>query len=401
LNGQPFYIKGADYGNTQIDAYADPNPLDDANEPVWGPDLDAMRAAGANSVKVYNVSLASFKPWEDIIGGYNKLRPYETGKIGKFLDKAWNGGNHPVYVVLSIFFGGINVLQPQYLDALKHVYELTAQEYGGHPAVMGFSLGSEINSNLYIKQPIWWKGLNEISDAIRRGYKTAETQKIITTTMVDDGLRTVVQGENNNFKIDAWGIDAYRGRTFGNIWNEIKRDTQKPEIMAEYGASAAYYPPSSAQYDESVGNCPENTYPPDSHEPPYYGLPPPRPWELAKELRGVGNPRMDFLVDYVKGNATELFDNSTAHGGVGSGGFYFEWNDEWWKSGWPFQHIGGFEGNKIVVNAQFPGCYDDQAWFGLNSDRKNGTGDPFPKRSPDGRVPRPALQAIKAIWAKE
>ncbi len=47
LNGDPFFIKGVDYGNNQIDAYADPNPLDDANEPVWSPDLDAMRAAGA------------------------------------------------------------------------------------------------------------------------------------------------------------------------------------------------------------------------------------------------------------------------------------------------------------------------------------------------------------------
>jgi hypothetical protein len=86
---------------------------------------------------------------------------------------------------------------------------------------------------------------------------------------------------------------------------------------------------------------------------------------------------------------------------VTSGGFYFEWNDEWWKAGWPFKHIGGFEGNKIIANADFPGCYDDQAWFGLNADKKNGPGDPFSKRSPDTREPRPTLDAIKAVWAKE
>jgi hypothetical protein len=405
LNGQPFYIKGVDYGNTQIDAYADPNPLDNANEAVWGPDLDAMRAAGVNSVKVYNVSLASFKPYEDIIGGYNKLRPYEKGEIDKFLKKAWNGGDHPIYVVLSIFFGGVNVLQPRYLNALKAVYELTAEQYSADPAVMGFSLGSEINSEEFIGQPAWWKGLNEISGGIKKGYKTADAEKIITTTMVDDGLRTVVAGEKNDFKIDAWGIDAYRGRTFGNIWNEIKRDTQKPEIMAEYGASSGWYPPSSATYDDAAGHCPKDTYPPGSFPPPnpapFWGLPGPRPWELVRELPPTGNPRAPFLVGYVKGNATELFDNSTSKGGVGSGGYYFEWNDEWWKSGWPFSHIGGFDGNIIAPNTQFPGCYDDQAWFGLNADRKNGSGDPFPKRAPDTRAPRPTLQALKNVWAQE
>ncbi|HEY1429803.1 MAG TPA: hypothetical protein VGF18_09535, partial [Candidatus Tumulicola sp.] len=82
--------------------------------------------------------------------------------------------------------------------------------------------------------------------------------------------------------------------------------------------------------------------------------------------------------------------------------FYFEWNDEWWKSGWPFKHIGGFEGNKIIANPDFPGCYDDQAWFGLNEDVKNGSGDkPFPTRAADKRVARPTLSAMSGVWAQE
>ncbi len=399
LDGIPFFIKGVDYGNNQIDAYADPNPLDNANEPVWSPDLDAMRDAGINAVKVYNVSLDSFKPYEDVIGGYNKLRPYETGKIDKFLDKAWNGGNHPVYVILSIFFGGVNVLEPRYLNALKAVYGLMATQYASYPAVMGVSIGSEINSETFIVQPDWWKGLNEIGDSIDKAYKKTNAEKITTTTMVDDGLKTVVAGEKAGFKVDAWGLDVYRGRTMGKIWSEIASSTQKPEIMAEYGASAGYYPASTATYNNPTGSC--SNYPDGTKTPPYYGLPPPRPWENIKDLPKSGNPRMDFLVNYATKNATEIYDHRASQGGVTSGGFYFEWNDEWWKSGWPFQHIGGFEGNKIIANADFPGCYDDQAWFGLNEDKKNGTGDPFPKRSPDTRAPRPTLDAIKAVWAKE
>lgn len=190
LNGAPFFIKGVDYGNNQIDAYADSNPLDDANQGIWQPDLTAMRAAGVNSVKVYNVTLKSFKPYEDIIGGYNKLRPYETGKIGKFLDAAWNGGNRPVYVVLSVFFGAANVLEPKYLNALKAVYNLMATEYASKPAVMGISIGSEINSKTYINQPIWWKGLNEISDSITKAYHADN----VSNSDDDDGRRRPQHG---------------------------------------------------------------------------------------------------------------------------------------------------------------------------------------------------------------
>jgi hypothetical protein len=111
---------------------------------------------------------------------------------------------------------------------------------------------------------------------------------------------------------------------------------------------------------------------------------------------------MDFLVAYATTNATEIYDHRASANGVTSGGFYFEWNDEWWKSGWPFKHIGGFEGNKIITNKDFPGCYDDQAWFGLNEDKKNGSGpDPFPRRPADTRVPRPTLNAMIGTWAKQ
>lgn len=401
LDGQPFFIKGVDYGNTQIDAAADPNPLDNANEPVWSPDLEKMRASGVNVVKVYNVTLASFKPYEEIIGGYNKLRPYETGKINKFLNAAWNKGNKPVYVILSVFFGGENVNQPKYLNALKAVYELMTTQYGSFPAVMGVSIGSEINSEDFINQPTWWRGLNQIVNKTNAGFRAAGAQRITTTTMVDDGLRTVKAGELAGFKADTWGVDVYRGRSIDSVFKEIPAATDKPVIIAEYGASAAYYPASSARYNENTGNC-GDTYPPGTGQPPDYGLPPPRPWEGARELPKTGNPRISFLEAYAAGNTKEIYANRATNGGVTSGGFYFEWNDEWWKSGWPFSHIGGFEGNKIIKNADFPGCYDDQAWFGLFSDERTGKGDkPFPDRTADKRIARPTFGVVSAEWQKE
>jgi len=64
-------------------------------------------------------------------------------------------------------------------------------------------------------------------------------------------------------------------------------------------------------------------------------------------------------------------------------------------------HIGG-EGNIITTNAVFPGCYRDEGWFGLNAVETTGPGkNAFPARTPDKRVPKPALSAIAAVWASE
>jgi hypothetical protein len=405
LNGKPFFIKGVDYGNAQINAYPDPNPLDDANEPIWSQDLAEMRAAGVNSVKVYNISLESFKPYYSILGQNFPLKSYETGKIGKFLTAAWNGGNHPIYVVLSLAFAGTSVTIPSYAKTVSTVFELSAKEYGAYPAFMGFSIGNEINDANVRVQPAWWAGLNEMDAAIKAGYKAAGAEKITTTTMVDDNMDTLKAGEQNHFHVDAWGINSYRGYTFTDIWKQFNKDTAKPAIISEYGYSTAYYPASSAQYDATLHYCPQNTYPPGTGNPPFYGLPGPRPWEGAKELPATGNPNEQDYVNLVKANATEIFQHSVGQSGenaVGSGGYYFEWNDEWWKSGWPnAPHIGG-EGNIITSNAVFPGCYRDEGWFGLNGVKTTGSGNsPFPARSPDKRIPRPALQAITAVWASE
>jgi hypothetical protein len=383
LDGKPFFIKGVDYGLTQIDDYPDPNYLDNANSQIWTPDLAAMRAAGVNALKVYNVNLTDFKKYIPPLSNDNKLKPGETGKIDQFLKAAWHGGDRPIFVVLCIFFGGHDVFDAGKLNALKAEYLEMSQEYAAYPAFMGISLGAEINSLDFVRNPKWWAALNEISDSITTGYQASSSQKIITTTMVDfvsnDGktMPTVVEGTKNGFKIDAWGLDAYRGHTFTNIWQQLKDETTKPAIMAEYGAPASYYPASTARYENfSCTGYTKQQLSVDS----------------TKELPGSGNPRMDFLVTYVTDNATELFANWANTGGVGSGGFYFEWNDEWWKSGWPKSHIGGTPGNVIVENGNYPGCYNDEAWFGLNSNERG---------FPNPRKPRPTLNAIKAVWAKK
>ena len=102
---------------------------------------------------------------------------------------------------------------------------------------------------------------------------------------------------------------------------------------------------------------------------------------------------MPTLVNYVSGLATELYTNSTEKGGIGSGGFYFEWNDEWWKANSPGVHLGGpLSGARLAANAVFPGCINDEAWYGLNA---------IAAGTPNVFTQRPTAPALQSVWIKQ
>ena len=424
-NGKPFFIKGMDYGptnagytykNNKGDAVNDApvaNPLDNAYKSIWQPDLDLMRADGANAVKVYNVSLDSFKT----VPGYSEA-PFqhpskgETGKIDEFLDAAWNGGNRPIYVVLSIYFEGAilnsnGTLTKTYAD----FYRLMDKEYGAKPAVMGISISSEINAANFVKDAKWWKGFDSIDAAAKEGFAQAgNTERITTTTFVDGAIpvdgKNVEEGPYYGTKSkstnDTWGLDIYRAPrlTQTHVWEEIAASTTKPAMLGEYGNPAGWMFLSSAKHGPQ-GHCID--YP--AGDP---GTP-----EDVKELPtgANANPGMQHLVDYVTGNQEDIYENFTSSDAVNSGGFYFEFSDEWWKAGWALKHIGGYHG-KIPKNVQYASCYNSEAWFGLYADTPVGakydsygnlTDQPFPNgRKPDKRVPRQSvIDALSALWKAE
>jgi hypothetical protein len=344
--------------------------LRDANEPIWSRDLPLMRAMGANAIHVYNV----VPP------------PYDqhTGPISKFLDAAWNGGNHPVYVIMSVYFTGDKLLNNGAVQALAGQYRDLDKKYAKYPAVMGVAISNEIGSENFINNPTWWSNFNVIAKAAKQGFVDGgDPEKIVTTSEADGNIGAVQKGEKNGAAVDVWGINIYRGRTFTNLFAQVKQFTKKPVLLTEYGASAAYHPGLTNTYSwtntpNGLGQC-TPSQPAGSTTP-----------SDVKELPQSGNPRMAGLVDYATNNASLLF-SGFKDGAVISGGFYFEWNDEWWKAnqGNSAVHFGN-----VAFNGHYPGCNEDQGWYGLNSVSK-GTGDL------DILAPRPSLDAMKEVWQKE
>jgi hypothetical protein len=107
---------------------------------------------------------------------------------------------------------------------------------------------------------------------------------------------------------------------------------------------------------------------------------------------------MAGLVDYVTNAEAQLYNTGYKDPGgtTASGGFFFMWQDEWWKGGDPNAHNGGGGSPPVVAfNGAFPGCYDDEGWFGLYSVARGTQG------SPDILTARPTVSALQTLWAQE
>src|SRR5215831_19465024 len=138
LNGQPFVIKGMNYSPVPIGAAPRYIPYGDYFIPyyanVWKPDVDNMRAAGINVIKLYAGNPA-----------LNAGAPGTAGNWKAFLDYCWNGGNKPVYVVMFSYTQGGVIVQggTGFNDYIRQYGELVKSTVK-HPAVFGYLVGNEI-----------------------------------------------------------------------------------------------------------------------------------------------------------------------------------------------------------------------------------------------------------------
>jgi hypothetical protein len=387
LNGTKFYVKGMVYSPTPIgNGVSDPpalnDPLRDGNSVIWQRDLPLMRAMGVNVIHIYNV----------VPPPYDK----DTGPISKWLDAAWNGGTNPIYVLLTVYFDGSALNNDNSTRDLAEQYYELDKKYGAEPAVMGVVISNEIIKPDWWDSAKWWGNFNRIVTRARAGFAAAGNPNKIVTTSNDDAiikeggrdrLADIYYGERHGAKIDVWGDNPYRGRTFTGLFSQIRLDTTKPVFLTEYGAPASYHPDWANTY----------FYPRDLHGVGY--CVPTRPSgpvnRDAAELPKSGDPGMDGALDLVTNNAKLLHD-AYSNDGVVSGGFYFEWTDEWWKANadvpeYRSKHVGD-----PIFTGHFPGCAYDHAWFGLNAISLTPR-----KKYFDTLKPRPTLDALKAEWAKE
>jgi len=277
----------------------------------------------------------------------------------EFLNQCWNNGNNPIYVILSIYINAGDILKREFKEIIERDYRALATRYRDHPAVLGISIGNELNSIENIQNPEFWIYLNTLAKML----KGIMPNKIVMTSVVDDSIATIGLGEKHLIDLDVWGINSYRGPSFTDLFSTFEAVSTKPLLIGEMGCPGSYHVP-----DDVPG--------------------PPLGNATAVELPDAA----EAAADYLAGNWRDI----EAHLDIVSGGFVFEWTDEWWKGISVVTHTAS-----TARGWAFPGKWWDECWFGINAIVVNNR-DPLQPNpwNPDILYPRAGYFALRALWTQ-
>jgi hypothetical protein len=361
FHGKPFAIKGMNYAPVPIGVLPGDDPFGDYFVPnfanVWKPDIDKIRAAGVNVIKLYAGN-------PDLNAG----APGSAGAWKQFLDYCYNGGNNPVYVIMFSFtLGPLIEAGGTDFKNYKRQYTELVESTVTHPAVFGYLIGNEIFDAL-TGSAQFWINFGKLFDTAETAGLSQGKKPFLTTAITDDFTPqklwpAIKLGEESGqlTNLDAWGINIYRGPDLGVPGNSPftqyadlmqQLGLKKPMILGEFGTPHTTRPAPSF-YGNNVIEPLINL---DDVPPSRLG--PGQPYYDAKEVGAF----LTGLWKRVTGNI------GAKNAQVCVGGFIFEWSDEYWKAGNQFRskQVGG--PNPNFLGGAFAGSYGDEAGYGVTSD---------------------------------
>lgn len=426
-NGKPFLIKGVCYAPAPINSNPSMEPaLGDffwdtyevgPNNNIWNwyslwgqgnlgngfyarNDLGTIRGLGCNAIRIYSC-LPYQMNGDGSLPDTMKGRHHFTHKM--FLDQCEDNGISVLVDIpmpISAFLRYVPWVTNGQFFWEANLKQIT-QDLADHPAVIGFNIMNEVDQDR-AAFPSAGSGASDDNTDYFYG-KAVEYAKIVKKNAKDKlvgwALHDVPQllyfaaknkptaGGNKTYLellsevFDYWGINTYQSKNLDSIFSkdlkinngltygQLPEHCKKPVIFTEFGWPATGHKPN--QKDGSI-------YADDSTMK--------KTAELVKNMYGMA---------YGNEKYTSLF----------GGAFYFEFADEWWKSGNSSEWNGGNQPNE-----GFPGGWQDEEGFGLfaaerGEGRKNtdanwaGSGPVLP---PDKYIPRlPIINALKEVFQKE
>ncbi|MBL7844270.1 MAG: glycosidase [Cyclobacteriaceae bacterium] len=291
VNGKEFMVNGMNWDYFPVGT--------NFNYSLWKqPDDIIMAALDAEMALLKNM-------------GVNAIRQY-TGVPARWIRYIYE--KYGIYTMLNHSFGrygltldGAWVANTEYADPrvrkllLAEVTQMV-NEYKGTPGLLLYLLGNENNYGLF------WEGAETENIPIEDRKSTARAtamyklfneatvamKKLDSTHPVaicngDLLFLEIIKEECKD--IDIFGTNMYRGVSFGDAFQRVKDELNKPILFTEFGADAY--------------NAVENSE--DQYSQAYYMV----------------------------GNWKEIYENAAGLGKTGNslGGFTFQFSDGWWKYG--------------------------------------------------------------------
>ena len=243
--------------------------------------------------------------------GVNTIRVY-TGIQKKWIEYIYT--NYGIYTMLNHSFGrygltidGVWIPNTEYSDAktrevlLKEVTQMTA-DYKDTKGLLLFLLGNENNYGLF------WDGAETENIPVKDRKSTSRAQAMykvfndatVAMKLIDSSHPIAICNGDLLFldlivleckAVDILGVNAYRGVSFGDLFERVQKEYGKPILLTEFGADA--FNVLTNQEDQKSQSF------------------------------------------YLKGNWKEIYQNAAGLGKARNsiGGFTFQFSDGWWKYG--------------------------------------------------------------------
>ncbi len=293
VNGKPFIVNGMNWDYFPVGTnynYSFWTQSDDFIRKALDDEMSLLKNMNVNAIRVYT---GIPKKWITYIyenyGIYTMLN-HSFGRYGLTIDGVWTPVTH-------------------YDDAktqellMKEVKQLASQ-YKNTPGLLLYLLGNENNYGLF------WQGAEteDFPDDEEQKKFVGEKRGRPMYRLMNDAAKemkavdgsvpvAICNGDllflniiNDECKdIDVLGINSYRGVSFTDLFDRVKKEYGKPVLFTEFGADA--FNELSQQEDQ------------------------------------------DAQAYYLKGNWQEIYENAAGMGKAGNsiGGFTFQFSDGWWK----------------------------------------------------------------------
>lgn len=178
----------------------------------------------------------------------------------KVLDGFYNNGKNSVMVIMTVAMSKADLDSGRYLQVVN--------AYKDHPAILMWAIGNEWNINKFYG----YTNVNEATAAVNQAagsIKAVDSHHPISSVLGDvfetsDAsiwiIKNAVSGCPN---VDIWGINVYRGSSFGNLflqwkslWEQELQQLAKPFYVSEFGIdsfNSTSYTLDGARADNVVG----------------------------------------------------------------------------------------------------------------------------------------------------
>lgn len=221
--------------------------------------------------------------------------------------------------------------------------------YRNHPAILAWAIGNEWNINFFHGTYGNIVDSANATESMARQVKALDPNHPVATTFGDidipnlNPLRKADENPNQPISterivndicpsVDIWGLNIYRGGSFGTLFGQWASISSKPMFLSEFGTDA--FNTSTTRFLELFDGVEDEA-------------------TQAAFNRGLWMEIVSQL-------------SALRTSGVCLGGAVFEWNDEWWKVPVEFGGSPDVHENLGYFGGQ-PDGYANEEWFALTT----------------------------------